>query len=72
MLVLRHAKCRSHGVTEASTQISKENKPRREARQRVTGLESLQAAPGRATGKAVRVKPKLQWRPQDAGDVRNM
>jgi hypothetical protein len=36
------------------------------------GQKSLQAAPERAMLEAVRVKPKLQWRPQDVGIVRNV
>jgi hypothetical protein len=41
-----------------------------EFRQCLTGLESLQAAHGRAMHKVLKVKPKLQWKPKEIKDAR--
>ena len=43
-----------------------------EARQLIIGLGSLRCVPKLAIHKALRVKPKLQWDLQDAGDARNV
>jgi hypothetical protein len=42
-----------------------------EARQCVTESGSLCATPEKVTCEAMKVKPQLQWRPQNVGDVRN-
>jgi hypothetical protein len=43
-----------------------------EHRHCVAGLDLLQVAPGKVRHEAVRVKPKMQWRPQEGRDARLM
>jgi hypothetical protein len=64
-----HVEFKSCGIMEASTQISQKGLEGQEVCGRI---DSLWAVPEKAMHKDVRVKLKLQWRPQEFRDARNM
>lgn len=66
---LRHTEWKSYGVTETSTKISEGMDGQAKLCDR---SQSLPGAPKWVMLKAVRVKPKVQWRPQNVRDDRNV
>lgn len=61
-----HEKLRSYGVIAVCTKVPKITY----AKQCVLGLDFLWASSKSPLCDVVKVKPKLQWRPQDAGDAK--
>jgi hypothetical protein len=69
MLVLQATEFKNCGVMEASTKISKESL-RGQAMYSRIGI--LQGVHERVMCESVRVKQKMQWKPQKVGDTRNI
>lgn len=64
----KNAWCSSEEVMDTSTKISREGL---EARQSIAELEYLWDAPERVMHEAVKVKLKLEWKPQKLRDTNN-